>query len=132
MGLHWIVLMVAKEGDGSAAFARSNVCFVPTTSVDQCDTPAARLHWLKMRSLHDGMLDQLKCCPSLQPGDAVFYREDVAHRTQDQLVDRLSMVIQIDTRHPEISTPEDVRCEGWANEGLCAMFAEFMQCICPH
>ena len=33
-------------------------------------------------SSESSLYSQLKCCPAMEPGDAVFYREDVIHRTQ--------------------------------------------------
>ena len=132
---HWILLMVAKEGEAGASRNHGNLCVVSTSDVDTCDAPGARQHWMRRdttssSSYHNQMLDQLQCCPSLDPGDAVFYREDVAHRTQDEMVDRLTMVIKTDTHVPPIPTPEDVRCAEWASEGECTKHAEFMQCVC--
>ena len=43
----------------------------------------------------------------------------------------MSMVIRVEADRPAVPTPEDVRCAGWAAEGLCAEYPEFMQrCVC--
>ena len=122
---HWVWLMVDKPGGSEN---HTNLCVASTADVDACDSPTARSNWATGES-HDRMLDRLECCPSVHPGDAVFYREDVAHRTQDSLNDRLGMVIQIDTQRPKIPTPEDVRCAEWAKGGHCR--TKFMTCACP-
>lgn len=69
----------------------------------------------------------------------------MAHRTQDDELDRLSMVIGIEvsdsiyTRanalgEKEKSTPkkstEDVKCAAWAAGGECDAQPEFMGCVC--
>ena len=36
-----------------------------------------------------------ECTPEVQPGDAVFFREDVWHKTQDTLVDRVALIVDI-------------------------------------
>ena len=143
---HWIWLMVDKQGDEH----HGNLCLAATASVDQCDSPSARLHWLNTvphrarhphrktsasapgvgDTSHEALLDTIQCCPTLRPGDAVFYREDVAHRTQDELAVRLGMVIKVETDVPEAFTPEDVRCAAWAAEGHCATHEKFMHCVC--
>ena len=35
------------------------------------------------------------CAVPLSPGDAVFFREDTWHRTQDVLHDRVSLIIDV-------------------------------------
>jgi len=40
-------------------------------------------------------LNQLACTPILDPGDALFFREDVWHRTQDMKANRFSLIIDI-------------------------------------
>ena len=117
--------------------AHGNLCVLPTASVDRCDSPAARLAVLRgghaaRRAWERDALEAQACCPRLDPGDAVFYREDVAHRTQDEEVDRLSMVIQVQTARPRDADPgrDDARCGGWAARGACAAHPEFMRCVC--
>ena len=135
---HWLLLMVHKQ-QGTSEQVRvekhANLCVVPTTSVDQCDTPEARQQALDDRKLWTDLWEKLSCCPDLQPGDAVFYREDVAHRTQDQLIDRLSMVITIHPNQPEnppsqLDTTTDAKCPSWAAHGYCESARTFMDCVC--
>ena len=126
---HWILLVVRKKG-GDAAREHGNLCVAPTAAVDSCDSPRARQLGAEDPSFWRSVWEAAACCPSLEPGDAVFYREDVAHRTQDQAVDRLSMVIQVMPEEPMVRTNEDVRCAGWAADGACDTTPEFMWCTC--
>ena len=123
---HWVWLMVEKDEDG--VDEQTNICVASTSSVDAIDSPEAREQWT-VGDAHRRMLDERACCPRMRPGDAVFYREDVAHRTQDDESNRLGMVINIDTLRPDIPTPEDVRCAEWAAGGRCST-SEFMKCAC--
>ena len=78
---HRIWVMVAKDGAARHAGA-ANVCLVPTAAVDRCDGPRFRFTamadpgWVRAH-----VFERLACCPEMAPGDAVFYREDVFHRT---------------------------------------------------
>jgi len=132
--LHRIWVLLHKSGDG-AARGLSNLCVVPTSAVDRCDTPRLRI------AGHAGRLgplfERFKCCPSLDPGDAIFYREDVMHRTQGAAqADRLGMILSVETERPALPTPEDVRCAEWADEGACTAnggdvpIREYMSCTC--
>ena len=129
---HWILLIVNKETAVPADAAREhgNLCVVSTQDVDRCDSPALREMVLRNPSHGAKIWEKLKCCPQLQPGDAVFYREDVAHRTQDQVIDRTSMVIRIESDRPRRPTHEDVRCAGWAADGACSTHQKLMGCVC--
>lgn len=40
-------------------------------------------------------LESLGCVVDLDPGDLVFFREDVWHRTQDMLLDRVGLILDI-------------------------------------
>ena len=44
------------------------------------------------------------CKPWMMPGDVLFFREDVWHKTQDVSIDRLSFIVHI-FRVPLRSTP---------------------------
>ena len=44
------------------------------------------------------------CAPRLLPGDVLFFREDVFHRTQDALLDRLALIVDV-LRVPLRTTP---------------------------
>ena len=46
----------------------------------------------------------------MQPGDAIFFREDVWHRTQDTLVDRLALIVDI-YRVPLRTAPRDTHID---------------------
>ena len=52
-----------------------------------------------------GLFDQVSCVVPMAAGDILFFREDVWHRTQDTLVDRLAFIFDIG-RYPLQSTPE--------------------------
>ena len=41
------------------------------------------------------LLNALGCTLELAPGDAIFMAEDVYHRTQDLLADRVAMLINV-------------------------------------
>jgi hypothetical protein len=129
---HRILLMVHKKGDADTTHDHANVCMASTAAVDRCDSPGARQLGTEDPFFWKSVWETVACCPSLEPGDAVFYREEVAHRTQDQAVDRLSMVITIDAGEPTVQTAEDVRCGGWAAAGRCDSpgAREFMWCGC--
>jgi len=122
-------------GHESGETAHGNVCALPTSAVDLCDTPSTRV-WSSTVDEREGepqvhpVWDALGCCPNLAVGDVIFYREDVYHRTQDELVDRLGMVVTIDARSPSVETLEDVRCADWAADGLCTAEPFGMGCLC--
>ena len=52
-----------------------------------------------------GLFDQVSCVVPMAAGDILFFREDVWHRTQDTLVDRLAFIFDIG-RYPLPDTPE--------------------------
>lgn len=56
--------------------------------------------------------DLWQCTPpgGMQPGDAIFFREDVWHRTQDTLVDRLALIVDI-YRVPLRTAPRDTHID---------------------
>jgi hypothetical protein len=132
---HWLFLVVRKAplpGAGpGAARQHANLCVAPTGGVDRCDGPRARMRpgiWWH------GLWERLACCPALAPGDAVLYREDVAHRTQDQAIDRLGMVVKIEADRPQDAAdwrPEDALCDPWARSS-CETHPKFMRCACPN
>jgi hypothetical protein len=130
---HWFLLIVNKASDLYPIDKHANLCVASPTEVDKCDTPASRSS--DRTTKWKDIWDQLQCCPDLQPGDAVFYREDVAHRTQDQMIDRLSMVITIHPDSPPhppslLGETEDSKCVAWASSGQCEAEPAFMQCVC--
>ena len=53
------------------------------------------------RQVHE-LYGRLACCPALDVGDGVFYREEVLHRTQDNLYDRLGLITTIETNPPAV------------------------------
>ena len=117
---HRMWTLLHKRG-GEGANAHGNLCVVPTAAVDACDSP--RFRSAVGRGAMD-VFDRLACCPHLDVGDTIFYREDVIHGTQDKLVDRLGMSITISGDGPRPlrdgePAPEDPRCAAWAADGLC-------------
>ena len=53
------------------------------------------------RQVHE-LYERLACCPALDVGDGIFYREEVLHRTQDNLYDRLGLITTIETDPPVV------------------------------
>ena len=50
----------------------------------------------RLRPLHAlGGLEGLGCDVPLDPGDVLFFREDLFHRTQDVLHDRIALIIDV-------------------------------------
>jgi len=43
------------------------------------------------------VLEAISCTPALRPGDAVFWLEDVMHRSQDLLAERVALLLEV---HP--------------------------------
>ena len=40
-------------------------------------------------------MDQLSCVVHLDPGDVLLFREDVWHRTQDESLDRVALILDV-------------------------------------
>ena len=57
--------------------------------------------------------DRFKCSPALDPGDVLFFREDVWHKTQDALLDRLALIVDI-YRVPLRTTPVPTGSVDWS------------------
>ena len=129
----------AESQDGAGRLSKmnarqvSNVCLASTGVIDACDSPALRvdLHrhgippiWDRERGVAE-LYKRASCCPAFDVGDGVFYREDVVHRTQDTLVDRLGLIVSIDSDRTvsvetsPMNTVEDARCAQWAAAGMC-------------
>jgi len=54
--------------------------------------------------------EQFKCSTVMRPGDVLFFREDVFHKTQDTLTDRVSLILDI-FRVPLRTTPRGKHIE---------------------
>ena len=52
----------------------------------------------------DWAMEAFDCKPQLYPGDILFFREDVWHSTQDTMLDRISLIIDV-WRAPLRTTP---------------------------
>ena len=121
---HKIFLMVDKENDGmdaNEARRTTNVKLIPAESLythSQCfeafsqdeDTlrrsifaknwQSGKTDWENTRQ-HWGLnhrwngFEELSCEIPLNPGDMLFFREDVFHRTQDMELNRLSMIMDV-------------------------------------
>ena len=133
---HALLLVVRKQeaANGTRPLRHANLCLAATRLVDRCDSPEARMRALADPGAWHDVFERAACCPALGVGDAVFYREDVAHRTQDDGVDRLALVVVVRAADrpavPRGPTAEDVLCPAWAAAGLCPHNAEFMRCVC--
>lgn len=83
----------------------ANLCVVSTSAVDACDAPQFRAAIARHDPRPEQVFKRLACCPSLDVGDVIFYREDVVHGTQDSLADRLGMSITLESTDPPPLTP---------------------------
>ena len=75
------------------------------------------------------------CAPRMLPGDVLFFREDVTHRTQDALLDRLALIVDI-LRLPLRSTPlnreernPDAAVQTTMQDSSASTFAETMETL---
>lgn len=108
----WVVL--SKE-EGSDALAHSNVVVAPSAGLEVLaeaalhHEPSPQLLSVSPTAQHDSsggsrgydprldeMLEAVGCSLELAPGDAVFLAEDTYHRTQDLLVNRVAMLINVE------------------------------------
>jgi len=137
-----------NAGGGNAAGRRPGVCLVPTAAVDACDGPRWRLGAIaEPESVRRHLYERVACClDGLRPGDAVFYREDVVHRTGYALdargrpalgsvADRLGLIVTIDVAERPatadiVPPPEDWKCRAWAQAGQCETTSVYMSCFC--
>ena len=102
----WVLLAKGASHDSvTPARNQTNVCLVSNDQVDACDTPRLRMAALASSEPHALLYRRLECCPALEVGDAVFYREEVLHRTQDERLDRLGMIVTIGVQLPEAMPP---------------------------
>ena len=70
-------------------------------------------------------LEGLSCSFAMQPGDALFFREDTWHRTQDMSQDRLAVILDI-RRDPEVNVPVPVSKFRAKRLGLSPNFSRSM------
>ena len=107
----------------------ANLCLASLNNVDCFDSPKARTSgkW------NQHALEPSKCCPKLYSGDAVFYTEDVAHRTENFKAksdeNRYALSIKIDANMPMFNGMKEPRCASWNN--YCHTYHNFMKCVCP-
>ena len=78
----WVLLSKGNgdeqtEADAAAHRNHTNVCVLPSHSVDACDTPKLRRAAMQQGAMLRQLYDRLACCPELDVGDAIFYREEV-------------------------------------------------------
>lgn len=104
---HKAFVMVSKNrstarGGPDATAARTNLVAVPAG--------ARYAHNCQMGG--DGGFDPeaFKCSTVMRPGDVLFFREDVFHKTQDTLTDRVSLILDI-FRVPLRTTPTGTHIE---------------------
>lgn len=91
---HKAFVMISKNrstlrGGSRAVAAHTNLAAVPAS--------ARYAHNCAFRSRHPDYHDPqaLLCNTQMLPGDVLFFREDVWHRTQDALLDRVALILDI-------------------------------------
>ena len=94
---------------------------MPFNSIDSCSQTPQQLRENVL------WLDELGCTPEANPGDAIFFREDVLHRTQDTEVDRLTIIVDVTAQLPsrrfgERQHPSAVDNNGQMNHCLDGCF----------
>ena len=79
---------IGEHGDGAAG---------PLSTMNNAIDDRSRIRRLHAWGVPEDWprMDRLGCDVPLEPGDVLFWREDVWHRTQDSLIDRLALRIDI-------------------------------------
>ena len=112
----WVLLSKNRSAgrSPSADAARSNLAAVPAAAkyaAHDCQLGRAAL-------LGEWEPEELSCRPAMQPGDVIFFREDVWHASADAELERIALIVHI-FRLPLRNTPQDVlapNCEPWCSE----------------
>lgn len=119
---HKAFIMVAKNGStakgGEASAMRTNLVAVPAAAryAHNCAISDAD-NWGHAQSQ-----SQLGCTTSLRPGDVLFFREDIWHRSQDAELDRIALIVDV-IRLPLRSTPLHTAGEMAARPGFSGVDA---------
>ena len=105
--LHKLWLLLEKE-EGAEGRAHGNIVVAPSTGLDSLTAAALAVDPqpllrpkrspkvpLAEDPFAQDLLERIGCTVALDPGDAVFFTEDVWHRTQDLLADRLAMLLNV-------------------------------------
>ena len=87
------------DGGGPACAAQKGAGFFGELWSEAREQPGAEVHARTFRAwgVPDdwAAIDRLGCDVALDPGDILFWREDVWHRTQDAVLDRMALRIDI-------------------------------------
>eukprot|EP00466_Bigelowiella_natans_P019969 jgi/Bigna1/86093/estExt_fgenesh1_pg.C_80066 len=103
---HKMFIMVDKDTRNGTMRGHTNLMLIPRKNFykfqRRMDVNAMTMGPLRSRLYsHVGTihryhgLDQLACTIAMDPGDALFFMEDVWHRTQDMKTDRFSLIMDI-------------------------------------
>ena len=98
-------MLLHKEA-GEAAREHANLVLSPSTGLDaladavltaqQQQQEEQQQSWSARSSPPGGALLEAIGCPiALESGDAIFFAEDVYHRTQDLLAERVAMLLNV-------------------------------------
>ena len=96
---HKAFVMVSKNG----STARLDNADAAVTNLEAVHTDLRYRQNCRLSARH-WQQEHFKCSPALHPGDVIFFREDVWHKTQDALLDRVSLIVDI-YRVPLRTTP---------------------------
>jgi len=104
---HKLFVMVSKEDNNGTLRRHSNLRLIPNHHWELADRLEVRQREqyplmtslfgtdITVRSDTDVDRELLGCTVTLDPGDALFFRENVLHRTQDMEASRFSLILDI-------------------------------------
>ena len=105
--IHKLFVLLHKEA-GEAARGHANLVLAPSTGLDaladavqtaqqqpQEQQQQQSLSARSSPSSEEALLEAIGCPIALEAGDAIFFAEDVYHRTQDLLAERVAMLLNV-------------------------------------
>ena len=104
--IHKLFVLLHKEA-GEAAREHANLVLSPSTGLDaladavltaqQQQRKEQQQSWSARSSppSEEALLEAIGCPIALESGDAIFFAEDVYHRTQDLLAERVAMLLNV-------------------------------------
>ena len=105
--IHKLFVLLHKEA-GEAARGHANLVLAPSTGLDaladavqtaqqqpQEQQQQQSLSARSSPSSEEALLEAIGCPIALESGDAIFFAEDVYHRTQDLLAERVAMLLNV-------------------------------------
>jgi hypothetical protein len=104
--IHKLFVLLHKEA-GEAAREHANLVLSPSTGLDALADAVLtaqqqqRKEQQQSRSARssppseEALLEAIGCPIALESGDAIFFAEDVYHRTQDLLAERVAMLLNV-------------------------------------